>query len=189
LITSPQENETVNGTIIIEGIAADPDGNETLDCVEVRIDDDIWYNAIGTTSWSYSWDTTTVANGSHTIFARSFDGELYSSLFLVNVTVMNDLPTVTIAGVSGGFRVSATITNTGVETVYNVPWSIDLTKGFILVGRHTEDVIEELQGGESKTVTQKSLFGIGTTNIIVTAGSATETASGFVLGPLVLGVG
>jgi hypothetical protein len=92
--------------------------------------------------------------------------------------------------ISGGFRVSATITNTGTSTLTDVKWSIDLTGGWIILqGQHTEDEIPELAADESKTVSQTSLFGIGPVTITVTANGATETASGFVLGPLALGVG
>jgi outer membrane protein assembly factor BamB len=92
--------------------------------------------------------------------------------------------------IHGGFRVSATITNTGTSTLTDVEWSIDLTGGWIILqGQHTEDVIPELAPDESKTITQTSLFGIGPVTITVTVNDATETASGFILGPLALGVG
>jgi hypothetical protein len=98
-------------------------------------------------------------------------------------------PIIEIEDVNGGFRTSSIITNTGIGTAYDVEWSIDLDGGFLLAGRHSEGVIEELAGGESKTVSQKSLFGIGSVAITVNADDVTESASGFVLGPLVLGVG
>lgn len=88
-ITSPEENEMVSGTTTIQGTASDPDGDETLEQVEVKIDDGSWEVAAGTTSWSYSWDTTTVNNGEHTIYARSYDGEDYSTEDSVVVTVNN----------------------------------------------------------------------------------------------------
>ena len=91
-------------------------------------------------------------------------------------------------GIHGGFRVSAVITNTGSETLTDVPWSIDLDGGLILTGSHSEGVISELAPGATKTIRQSTLCGIGNTVITVTAGDATKTATGFVLGPLVLGV-
>ena len=44
----------------------------------------------GTTSWTTSWDTTTVSNGPHTINARSMDNNgAYSGLASVPVLVNN----------------------------------------------------------------------------------------------------
>ena len=43
--------------------------------VEVCIDSGSWWTVTGTTSWTTSWDTTTVSDGSHTISARSKDNE------------------------------------------------------------------------------------------------------------------
>ena len=42
-------------------------------------------------SWSYSWDTTKVPNGTHLINARAYDGEKYSYTYSIQVNVQNDL--------------------------------------------------------------------------------------------------
>lgn len=86
-ITSPSNGATVSGTITIQGTASDSDG--TVQSVEVKIDSGTWQTATGTTSWNYSWDTTTVSDGSHTIYARSYDGTDYSTEASVTVTVSN----------------------------------------------------------------------------------------------------
>ena len=87
-ITYPDEGQTVSGTITIMGTADDPDG--TVEEVEVKIDEGDWQTATGTTSWSYEWDTTMVPDGFHTIWARSYDGDLYSAEVRVNVFVDNE---------------------------------------------------------------------------------------------------
>ncbi|MCK4364429.1 MAG: caspase family protein [Thermoplasmatales archaeon] len=87
-ITYPVEGQTVSGTITITGNANDPEGN--LEYVEVKIDLlGNWETATGTTSWTYEWDTTGLPNGRYTIYARSFDRELYSDNDTVNVYVYN----------------------------------------------------------------------------------------------------
>ena len=48
-----------------------------------------WIIASGTTSWSYTWDTTGVNDGDHTIYARSYDGEDYSDVESLDITVEN----------------------------------------------------------------------------------------------------
>jgi len=93
-----------------------------------------------------------------------------------------------IIEIHGGFRLSAAITNTGSEALADVPWSIDLDGGLILVGDHSEGVISDLGPGAATTIRQSSLYGIGNTVITATVGDATKQATGFVLGPLVLGI-
>ena len=95
-------------------------------------------------------------------------------------------PLITI-DVSGGFGVKATISNTGSEAAENVDWSIDLS-GLVFLGKHAEGTIPSLAPGESTTVSPGFVLGIGPTTVTVTAGGVTKTASGFVLGPLVLGL-
>ncbi|MCK4366376.1 MAG: fibronectin type III domain-containing protein, partial [Thermoplasmata archaeon] len=84
---SPSTGETVSERFAVLGRASDPDG--TVEFVEVRVDSSGWMQAIGTTSWSYDLDTTVFSDGTHTIYARSFDGTDYSGLATVTVTVRN----------------------------------------------------------------------------------------------------
>jgi len=105
-ITSPTEGATVNGTVSITGTASDSDG--TVQSVEVKIDSGTWQTATGTTSWSYSWDSTGVSDGTHTIYARSYDGTDYSTEDSVTVTVnntaapTNHAPTITLNSPGNG---------------------------------------------------------------------------------------
>lgn len=132
-ITSPQEEATVDGTVMVQGNASDPEGNETLQQVEVRIDDGAWHVATGTASWNYSWNTTAVQDGEHSIAARSYDGRNYSDIATVNVTVDNVdvVLSVTLDGTLGqhGWYVgNVSVTMEAVENVshYNYTnYSID----------------------------------------------------------------
>jgi len=90
--------------------------------------------------------------------------------------------------INSGFRISADIINNGIATASDIYWSIDLKGGLILAGEHTEGVISELGPGAAKTIRQSTLYGIGRTTITITVGDATKQATGFILGPLVLGV-
>jgi hypothetical protein len=91
-ISSPSDSSTVYGNITISGTASDTDG--TVIQVQIKIDNGNWIIASGTTSWSYSWDTTTVSNGQHTIYVhtiyvRAFDGTDFSNTESRTVTVSN----------------------------------------------------------------------------------------------------
>ena len=86
-IIYPEEGQTVTGTITIRGTADDYEG--IVEYVEVKIDDENWGNASGTTNWTYQWNTTQYSDGNHIIYARSYDGENYSKDDMVNVIVNN----------------------------------------------------------------------------------------------------
>jgi len=86
-ITYPDEGQTVSGIVTIIGNSDDTDG--TVEYVEVKIDDEAWDTASGTTSWIYEWNTSKYLDGHHSIYARSYDGEDYSSIYVVNVSVYN----------------------------------------------------------------------------------------------------
>ncbi len=89
--------------------------------------------------------------------------------------------------ISAGFGVSATVANSGTVAGEGLDWSIDLS-GFVLVGSHTEGTIDQLNPGAETTISSGLVFGLGPTTITVVAGGSTQTANGFVLGPLVAGV-
>jgi len=111
-LTSPANGSMMSGTVSIAGAASDTDG--TVQSVQVKIDSGLWINATGTTSWNYSWDTTAVANGSHTIYARSYDGTNYSNISSLTVNVNNippnHKPTVEIIFPNDGMDVKKTFT-------------------------------------------------------------------------------
>ncbi|MFQ5909444.1 MAG: S8 family serine peptidase, partial [Thermoplasmata archaeon] len=86
-ILSPIPGEEVAGEYAVQGIANDIDG--TVQYVEVKIDTGAWNTANGTTSWDYAWNTTFYTNGPHLIYARSFDGQVFSNVTSVGVTVNN----------------------------------------------------------------------------------------------------
>ena len=88
-ITEPESGSVVNGSVIIKGKAWDIDGNETLQKVEIKIDDGEWENVTGALNWAYTLDTKKLENGNHTIYARSYDGKNYSSIVSIRIEVKN----------------------------------------------------------------------------------------------------
>jgi len=69
-ISSPTSGATVSGTITVSGVASDPLG---VSSVQVRVDGGTFSLASGTTSWSFSLDTTSLSNAAHTLTARATD--------------------------------------------------------------------------------------------------------------------
>ena len=67
-----------------------------------------------------------------------------------------------------------------------IPWSISFD-GLVFLGKEKSGTVD-IDAGESVEVKTGLILGIGRADITVTAGGAAQTVSGFVLGPLVLGV-
>jgi hypothetical protein len=65
-------------------------GLKPLDEVAVKIDDENWNIAAGTTSWTHNWDTTAYPDGNHTITARAYYGTVYTETS-INVVLRNNL--------------------------------------------------------------------------------------------------
>jgi PKD repeat protein len=84
-IISPSDFEEVSGEVVISGLAEDDDGAVVR--VEVRMDEGSWEVAQGTTAWSYTLNTSELAQGEHTISVRAFDGEEYSEITAISILV------------------------------------------------------------------------------------------------------
>ncbi|MCG2826174.1 MAG: PKD domain-containing protein [Thermoplasmatales archaeon] len=128
MITYPLEDDTVANTITITGNANDTDG--TLQKVEIKIDEGSWQGATGAASWTFNWNTTTISNGSHTIYARSYDGFEYSDIVMVNVTVNNII--VNHAPVVSSINANLTTVSTG-GTVTIAVNATDADAGDVLI--------------------------------------------------------
>jgi hypothetical protein len=70
VISSPSNNATIQGTISVTGTAND---NVGVASVQIKVDNGSYVSATGTNSWSYSLNTMTLTNSSHTITALATD--------------------------------------------------------------------------------------------------------------------
>lgn len=86
-IDTPSEGAALSGEVTVEGTAEDPEG--VLDAVEVRIDGGEWQEVDGSSSWSFAWETRSVADGEHTVQARAVDGVDQVAFDEVTVQVSN----------------------------------------------------------------------------------------------------
>jgi hypothetical protein len=121
-IPTPTNGSTVTGTINVTANAAD---NIAVAGVQFFLDGNNLGTEVLTAPYSTSWNTTTVANGNHTLTARARDAAgnvTTSTQVIVNVNNLPDtqLPTVSITSpaagnVSGTVSISATASdNVGV---------------------------------------------------------------------------
>ncbi|MCK5113081.1 MAG: hypothetical protein KAQ84_06005, partial [Thermoplasmatales archaeon] len=88
-ISYPIDNKKVSSLVMISGTSTDPDGDDDLIRVEVKINEGEWETADGTTKWSYDWNTYKYKDGVYTINARSWDGEEYSDMQTITVEIGN----------------------------------------------------------------------------------------------------
>ena len=71
-ITAPTGGASVNGTVAVNVSATDNTGGTGVAKVEFYIDGTL--KSTDTTSpYSYSWDTTTISNGTHSLTAKAYD--------------------------------------------------------------------------------------------------------------------
>jgi hypothetical protein len=117
VIVAPTAAATVSGTITVTGTAAD---NVQVTAVAVSVDNGPFAAASGTTSWSYSLDTTPLTAGTHTISARASDSSGNTTVSSVGVSVKaaadSTPPTISITAPVAGSTVGGTITVKGAAT-------------------------------------------------------------------------
>ena len=89
-ITFPKDGMNISNYISVYGDASDPDGNNTLVNVQVKIDNDNWIIANGTTNWTINIEKFLIKDGNYIISARSWDGKEYSDT--KNISINVDLP-------------------------------------------------------------------------------------------------
>jgi hypothetical protein len=99
-ITSPAENDTIMGTVTVDGTAGD---DVAVDRVEVKVDDRSWAMASGTDAWTYTLNTVALTDGAHSITARATDTSGNTAEDSVNVDVNNEItgPSITLLSPNG----------------------------------------------------------------------------------------
>jgi hypothetical protein len=86
-ISSPANGATVSGVVNVSGSASD---TVSIQSVQLSVDNGAYSNASGTTSWSYSLNTASLSNGSHTLTAKATDSAGLTAMSSpVNITVSN----------------------------------------------------------------------------------------------------
>jgi uncharacterized membrane protein len=121
-VTAPANGATVSGTVAVNATASD---NVGVTQMQILIDGSVVASNTNATSLSFNFNTTTVANGSHTIVSKAFDaaGNVGTSA-TVTVTVSNTSGTVTELIGNGGFENGASSPAPWVLTSTHTPLEI-----------------------------------------------------------------
>jgi len=131
-IVAPAEEATVSGTIVIKASVTEANINS----VEYQVDNgafsEMGYNS-ASGYWEASWDTTTVANGSHMVTVRAMDKANNSGSDSNAVTVDNPVNAMHVASIDMGLK-TAGINTSALATVTIVDSNGSPVEGVIVSG-------------------------------------------------------
>jgi Bacterial Ig domain len=136
-LTSPTQGATVQGSVSLEATASDDIGvsvvDFSVDGASVGSDTD----PVGDFTWT--WDSTSVPDGSHTITATATDsnGQRSSDSRSVTVDNVDDPPSVTITAPAAGAYVSGTIELRATASDDNAVATVEFLDGGTSLGAGT----------------------------------------------------
>lgn len=108
-LTAPANGTTVTGPVTFQATASDASG---ISKIEFLVDGVVVSTTNNASSAQYSWSSTAVANGAHTVAARATDTKNNTATSgSVSVTVNNPTPCTGTPSVPGNLRVTATASN------------------------------------------------------------------------------
>ena len=160
----------------------------------------------GTPPYTWAWTfgdggTAAVQNPTHAYTAPGFynvtltvtDAMSETASATTNATIIEPQPVLEIGAITGGFGIKSSVKNTGEGAATNVDWTIALDGKLVFVGKSSTGTIATLAPAGDEAIKAGFILGFGKTNIVVSATcdegvTAEATATGFVLGPFVLGV-
>ncbi len=130
-LTAPANNATVSGSVAVSANASDNSG--VVSKVEFYRDTTTLIATDTTAPYSTTWNSTAVANGSHTISAKAYDPSNNASTSTVTVNVVNaapSSPTVTITSptsstVPANGNVKFTATATSAQGISSIKLYVD----------------------------------------------------------------
>lgn len=86
-ITGPEEGAKVAGTVTLEGTAETSQGS--IETVEVGVGQGAWQEAIGTSNWTFQWDTTTMVDGPQDVTVTATDTQGTAGTATITVLIAN----------------------------------------------------------------------------------------------------
>jgi hypothetical protein len=115
---------------------------------------------------------------------KDFCGNQYwSDPWVINIVPMTELDIKIVGG--GLLKICAVIRNIGEHDAYNISWNINISGGFIIIGRETSGSFSEpLSPGEGITICSSLFFGFGLLTITakaraLNAEEVSDTLGGF----------
>jgi len=167
----------------------DPDSDQVYYCFSWGDGSVDWvgpYDSDETSSASHTW----LEQGEYSVKVKAQDEHGAESDWseALEITITDPI-SAEIMEITDGFGARAVVRNTGEEDIVNVQWSISLNGSLVLLGKETTGFID-IPVGEEATITTGFVLGLCSINITVNVEEAEDekTATGFLIGPFVLGV-
>jgi glucuronoarabinoxylan endo-1,4-beta-xylanase len=137
-IAAPTNGATVSGVAIVSGTASD---NVAVSSVQVSVDNGNFSNASGTNNWTFSLDTGSLGNATHTLIAKATDssGNTATSGSISIIVNNGSSPTATINWTDvhqqiDGFGAASAFTGTGItDSQADLFWSTSSGVGLSLL--------------------------------------------------------
>jgi beta-lactamase superfamily II metal-dependent hydrolase len=183
-ITAPANGATVSGTTTVSASASD---NVGVTKVEFYLDGAL--KSTDTTSpYSWSWDTTTATNATHTLTTKAYDAALnVGTSATVSVTVSNGVPvnvgswTITQANATQTYTIPANtvipshgyliVARNATKSAFQTFWGRTLASNVVYI--NTADTMPQINGSETYTLKNASGVTIEGTTV------AMDTNAGF----------
>lgn len=173
-LTAPSNNALLSGTAVT--MSANASDNIAVAKVDFYRDSSVLLGTDTTSPYSISWNSTTAASGAHTVYAVATDsaGNVKTST-VVNVTVDNTGPTVSVTAPANGAVVSGTSVTISATASDNVAMSkVEFYRDTnVLLGSDTSSPYSFSWNSTSVTSGAHTLYAVG----IDTAGNRTTSAS------------
>jgi hypothetical protein len=144
------------------------------------------YSSGATVELKHTWNFV----GDYSIKVKAKDTEgLQSDWSGTTAIGIVAMPRIEIGKISGSFgSLSAEIKNVGAGEASNIDWSISLNGGLVILGREASGTFSKILPGFIPKAKTGFVFGVGSVDILVTAGDAEKTATATLLGPFILNV-
>lgn len=180
-ITAPSGGTAVSGTVTVSSNAADNTGGTGISKVELYVDGVL--NSTDTASpYSFSWNTTTATNASHSLTVKAYDGAATPNVTTsaaVSVTVDNSAPTA-----PGSLRMTANTLNSitlawNASTDNNAVTNYKLSRNGTLVATLPVGILTYNDTGLTSTTTYSyslvATDAAGNSSVAATLSAATVT--------------
>lgn len=118
-VTHPEPGTTVRGPVEVRGTV--DAAEETIESVQVRVDDGPWRDADGTTNWTFEWNSTDVADGSHRIQVRAVTADGGNATASTVVQVANEGGSLETSAVGDGIGITIESPDEGEEVASEAP--------------------------------------------------------------------
>jgi hypothetical protein len=102
------------------------------------------------------------------------------------ITIIDPIK-VEITELIGGFGARTVVRNIGEFDIVDLSWSISLNGGFVLIGRETTG-FTDISIEDEVIIKTGFVFGLGSIDITVNIDDQEKTATGFLIGPFIIGV-